>query len=408
MTIEEQEAQIEDQLALLRRGTAEILPEEELAAKLRRSVQTGKPLRVKLGLDPTAPDIHLGIAVVLRKLRRFQHLGHHVIVIIGDFTAMIGDPSGKSETRRPLTAEEVRSNARTYEEQYCKILDPARTEVVFNSQWLGQMTFREVVQLTSRGTVARLLERDDFAKRFAEDRPIACHELLYPFCQAYDSVHLEADVEMGGTDQRFNILMGRDLQREYGQEPQVALFMPILVGLDGVQKMSKSLGNYIGISEPPAEIFGKVMSIRDDLMKTYYELATEVPIDQMTQLLAGHPMEAKKHLAHTIVQMFHGIEAAEEAQAGFERVFSQRELPTEMPDVAVPTGELKEDGRIWIGRLLTLAGMAGSTREARRLVEGGGVTLSDEKITDPNADVAVSDGAVLRVGRRRFARIRRS
>jgi tyrosyl-tRNA synthetase len=399
---------IEEQLALLRRGTAEIVPEEELTAKLRRSVQTGKPLRVKLGLDPTAPDIHLGFAVVLRKLRQFQDLGHEVIVIIGDFTARIGDPSGKSETRRPLTAEEVRDNARTYEEQYSKILDRSRTRVVFNSEWLGAMSFYDVVQLTSRGTVARLLERDEFAKRFAEARPIACHELLYPFCQAYDSVQLEADVEMGGTDQRFNILMGRDLQREYGQEPQVALFMPLLVGLDGVQKMSKSLGNYIGISEPPAQIFGKAMSISDSMMPAYYELATDVPMEEVKNLLAGHPMEAKKRLARTIVAMYHGEAAADEAQAGFERVFSQRELPTEMPDVDVPTGELKEDGTIWIGRLLTLAGMAGSTREARRLVEGGGVTLSDEKITDPNADVAVSDGAVLRVGRRRFVRIRRS
>jgi tyrosyl-tRNA synthetase len=396
---------IEEQLALLRRGTAEILPEEELAAKLRRSAETGKPLRVKLGLDPTAPDIHLGFAVVLRKLRQFQDMGHEVIVIIGDFTAMIGDPSGKNETRRPLTAEEVRTNAITYAEQYSKILDASRTRVVFNGEWLGRMSFYEVVQLTSRGTVARLLERDDFAKRFAEDRPIACHELLYPFCQAYDSVQLEADVEMGGTDQRFNILMGRDLQREYGQEPQVAVFMPLLVGLDGVQKMSKSLGNYIGISEPPSAIFGKAMSISDAMMPTYFELATDVPMVEVKRLLAGHPMEAKKRLAHTLVAMYHGEAAADEAQAGFERVFSQRELPTEMAVVAVSPAELKEGGTIWIGRLLTLAGMAASTREARRLVEGGGVALDEEKITDPNADVVVRDGAVLRVGRRRFARL---
>jgi tyrosyl-tRNA synthetase len=396
---------IEGQLALLRRGALEILSEEELADKLRRSAATGKPLRVKLGMDPTAPDIHLGFAVVLRKLRQFQDLGHEVVLLIGDFTAMIGDPSGRNETRKPLTAEEVRENARTYREQYSKILDPARTIVLFNSEWLARMTFADVIRLTSRGTVARLLERDDFAKRFAEQRPIACHELLYPFCQAYDSVHLRADVEMGGSDQRFNILMGRDLQRESGQEAQVAFFMPLLVGLDGVQKMSKSLGNYIGVSEPPKEIFGKVMRITDDMMRTYYELTTDVPMEAVDRLLSGHPMEAKKHLAQTLVSMYHGEAAGEEARREFERVFSQREIPEEMPEVTVPADELTGSGRIWIARLLTLAGMAGGTREARRLVEGGGVTLDHEKITDPTAEVAVKTGAVLRVGRRRFARL---
>jgi tyrosyl-tRNA synthetase len=389
----------------LRRGTAEILPEEDLAARLRRSAETGKPLRVKLGMDPTAPDIHLGLAVVLRKLRQFQDLGHEVVVLIGDFTAMIGDPSGKSETRKPLTAAEVRQNARTYEEQYCKILDPARTQVVFNSEWLGPMTFADVVRLTSRGTVARLLERDDFAKRFADQRPIACHELLYPFCQAYDSVHLRSDIEMGGTDQRFNILMGRDLQREYGQEPQVAIFMPLLVGLDGVQKMSKSLGNYVGVSELPDQIFGKVMSIGDDLMRTYFELTTDIPMPEVERLLSGHPMEAKKRLAQTLVSMYHGEAAGEKARAEFERVFSQREMPEEMPDIVVPDSERAASGRIWIARLITLAGMAGGTREARRLVEGGGVTLDGDRVTDPAAEVEVRTGSVLRVGRRRFARL---
>jgi tyrosyl-tRNA synthetase len=397
---------IDEQLALLRRGVEEILPEEELAAKLRRAVETGKPLRVKLGLDPTAPDLHLGSAVVLRKLRQFQDLGHEVFVIIGDFTAMIGDPSGQSVTRKALTAEEVRVNARTYEEQYHKILDPARTHVVFNSQWLAPMTFADVIGLTSRGTVARLLERDDFSKRFAEGRPIACHELMYPFCQAYDSVHLRADVEMGGTDQRFNILMGRDLQREYGQEPQVAIFTPLLVGLDGAQKMSKSLGNYVGISEPPDQIFGKVMSISDDLMRTYYELTTDVPMSEVEKLLAGHPMVAKKHLAHTLVAMYHGAAAADAAQQGFERQFSQREVPEEIPDLVVPESELKDGGTIWIGRLLTLGGMASSSREARRLVEGGGVFLDSERVTDPDAAIPVRSGAVLRVGRRRYARVK--
>jgi tyrosyl-tRNA synthetase len=396
---------VEEQLERLRRGTVEIVPEAELAAKLRRSQETGQPLRVKLGLDPTAPDIHLGSSVVLRKLRQFQDLGHEVIVIIGDFTATIGDPSGKSETRPPLTAEEVRVNARTYEEQYCKILDAPRTRVVFNSQWLGAMTFYDVVRLTAHSTVARMLERDEFARRFAEHRPIACHEFLYSFCQAYDSVHLRADVEMGGTDQKFNILMGRDLQREYGQEPQVALFMPLLVGLDGVQKMSKSLGNYIGISEPPGEIFGKAMSIGDELMRSYFELVTDIPMDEVATLLGGHPMVAKKRLAHDLVRMYHGGEAADQAQAGFEHTFSERQVPDEIPDAVVPAGELKDGGVIWAGKLLTLTGMAKGSREARRLIEQGGVSLNGEKVTDPDADVTVANGQVLRVGRRKFVRL---
>jgi tyrosyl-tRNA synthetase len=396
---------VQDQLALLRRGTAEILSEEDLAAKLERSCRSGEPLRVKLGIDPTAPDIHLGFAVVLRKLRQFQDLGHEAIIIIGDFTAMIGDPSGKSATRPQLSEAEVRANARTYEEQYSKILDPERTRVVFNSQWLGSMSFAEVVQLTSHATVAQILERDDFARRYTEHRPIAVHEFLYVFCQAYDSVYLRADIEMGGTDQKFNILMGRHLQREYGQEPQVSVVTPILVGLDGVQKMSKSLGNYVGISEPADQIFGKLMSIPDEAMPAYFELATELPLDRVQSLQAGHPMVAKKALAHEIVRLYHNEAAADGAQTEFERVFREHRPPEEMPEIHLPRSELKEDGRIWIGKLLNLAGMAGGTREAKRLVEQGAVALNDAKVTDPNADVAVETGAVLRVGRRRFARL---
>jgi tyrosyl-tRNA synthetase len=396
---------VQEQLALLRRGTAEILSEEELAAKLERSARSGEPLRVKLGIDPTAPDIHLGFAVVLRKLRQFQDLGHEAIIIIGDFTAMIGDPSGKSATRPQLTEAEVRANARTYEEQYTKILDAERTRVVFNSQWLGAMSFAEVVQLTSHVTVAQILERDDFSRRYTEHRPIAVHEFLYVFCQAYDSVHLRADIEMGGTDQKFNILMGRHLQREYGQEPQVSVVTPILVGLDGVQKMSKSLGNYVGISEPADQIFGKLMSIPDEAMPTYFELATEIPLDRVRSMLAGHPMVAKKALAHEIVRLYHDEAAAQAAQAEFERVFGEHRLPDEIPEVPIPRAELKEDGRLWIGKLLTLAGMAPSTREAKRLVEQGAVALNDEKLSDPNGEVAVETGMVLRVGRRRFARL---
>jgi tyrosyl-tRNA synthetase len=396
---------VQEQLALLRRGTVEIISEEELGAKLTRAEQSGQPLRVKLGIDPTSPDIHLGFAVVLRKLRQFQDLGHEVVLIVGDFTGLIGDPTGKTVTRPQLSAEEVRQNAATYEQQYSKILDPERTRVVFNSQWLGPMTFADVVKLTSHATVAQLLERDDFAKRYAEHRPIAVHEFMYAFCQAYDSVHLKSDVEMGGTDQKFNILMGRHLQREYGQEAQVALLTPLLVGLDGVQKMSKSLGNYVGISEPPNQIFGKLMSISDDLMPTYFELATEVPMDRVQSLLAGHPMTAKKSLAQEIVRLYHGEAAAETAQAEFERVFSEHELPEDMPEVLIPGSELKEDGQIWIGKLITLAGLAGGSREARRLVEQGAVTLNSEKVTDPNADVPVKPGVVLRVGRRKFTRL---
>jgi tyrosyl-tRNA synthetase len=320
---------------------------------------------------------------------------------------MIGDPSGRTITRPQLSAEEVQANARTYEQQYSKILDPERTRVVFNSQWLGALSFADVVQLTSRATVAQILERDDFARRFSEHRPIAVHEFLYVFCQAYDSVHLRADIEMGGTDQKFNILMGRDLQREYGQEPQVSLLTPLLVGLDGAQKMSKSLGNYVGISEPPDQIFGKLMSIPDGAMPAFFELATEVPMDEVERLLAGHPMTAKKALAREIVRIYHGGAAADTAQAEFERVFSHQELPEEMPECRIPRSERKEDGRIWIGRLLTLTGTAPSGREARRLVEQGGVTLGGEKITDPNADVKVEPGQVLRVGRRRFVRLSR-
>lgn len=394
-----------EQLELLRRGTDSIVSEEELLSRLERSAREGKPLQVKLGLDPTAPDIHLGTAVVLRKLRQFQDFGHQVIVIIGDFTAMIGDPSGKSEIRRQLTPDEVKANARTYEEQYTKILDPERTRVVFNSEWLWPMSFHDVVLLAAKATVARVLERDDFQKRLREGRPLGVHEILYPLCQAYDSVVLKADVEMGGTDQRFNILMGRDLQREYGQEPQVALFMPILPGLDGVQKMSKSLGNYVGISEPADQQFGKLMSISDDLMPTYFELCTDIPMDEVRRLLAGHPMEAKKRLAREVVRMYHGDAAAARAQEEFERVHSQRALPDEMPDLLVPESALKE-GRLWIVRAVSLLTGQG-TGEARRLIRGGGVSLDGQRVTDENLEFPLAGGEVLQVGRRQFARLRR-
>lgn len=402
---------LDEQFELLKRGTVEIVPEEGLKAKLKKSLETGKPLKVKLGLDPTAPDIHLGNAVVLRKMRQFQDLGHEVTIIIGDFTAAIGDPSGRSITRPQLSEEEIRQNAKTYYDQYCLILDPAKTKVVFNSEWLGKLSFEDAIRIASKLTVARILERDDFASRLQEGKPIGLHEILYPMCQAYDSVVLESDIEVGGLDQKFNILMGRDLQSQFGQEEQVGLFMPILVGLDGVQKMSKSLGNYVGVTEPPKEMFGKLMSIPDELMHDYFELCTDVPLEEIKAIdeaiASGklHPMEAKKRLAREIVTIYHSPEAAAEAQAEFERVFSQREVPTELPEILLQRSEL-QDSKIWIVRLLVKSGMAPSNSEARRLIQQGAVTLDGTKITDPNANIEIADGQVLRVGKLRFGRIK--
>ncbi|HID55660.1 TPA: tyrosine--tRNA ligase [Candidatus Poribacteria bacterium] len=400
---------VDRQIEIIRRGAVEIISEEELRAKLERAQRENRPLRVKLGLDPTAPDIHLGSAVVLRKLRQFQDLGHEAIIVIGDFTAMIGDPSGRSKTRPQLSPEEVRRNAKTYEEQYSKILDPEKTRVVFNSQWLGRMDFADVIRLAAKTTVARVLERDDFQNRLKNEMPIGLHEILYPLCQAYDSVVLEADVEMGGTDQKFNNLMGRDLQRAFGQEPQVVLLMPLLVGLDGREKMSKSLGNYIGIEEPPFEMFGKIMSIPDELMIDYFVLTTDVPMQEIRRIEEGlkngtiHPKEAKKRLAREIVTMYHSAEAARKAEEEFERVFAQKEMPSEMPEVKISPSELK-DGRIWSVKLLVLAGMAKSNREARNLILQGAMRLDGERITSPD-DIRIKEGSVLKVGRR-FARIK--
>lgn len=397
-------------MAVIRRGTAEIIPEEELAAKLERSLRTGRPLKVKLGLDPTAPDIHLGHTVVLHKLRQFQELGHQVIIIIGDFTGRIGDPTGRTETRKQLSEEEIEANAQTYHEQIFKILDPKRTQVTFNSQWLAPLTFKEVIELTSKYTVARMLEREDFARRFKEGLPISIHEFFYPLMQGYDSVALEADVEVGGTDQKFNLLMGRVLQREYGQEPQVALMLPILEGLDGVQKMSKSLGNYIGINEPPQEMYGKTMSIPDGLILRYFELVTPISLEELAAIREGlasgslHPRDAKMRLAREIVAFYHGAEAAQLAEEEFRRVFQQRELPSEVPEIKVAREEF-DGGRIWLPRLLVLAGLVGSTSEARRLIQQGGVRLNNQRIDDPDLEVDLGEGVLLQVGKRRFARV---
>ena len=404
------------QLELLMRGTDPvrgIVPVDGLLKKLERSVATGKPLKVKLGLDPTAPDIHIGSAVVLRKLRQFQDLGHHVVVIIGDFTAMIGDPTGKSETRKQLTRDEVKANATTYSEQYSRILDPARTEVRFNSEWLGTMDFYDVIRLAARATVAKIMERDDFTNRFREGKSIGLHELLYPLCQAYDSVVLRSDVEMGGTDQMFNILTGRELQVQHGQEPQVAMFSPLLVGTDGTQKMSKSLGNYVGITESPSVMYGKILSITDGMMASYFELATNVPMDEIRALVAVagsgavNPKTVKQRLAREIITIYHGADAALAAEAEFEKVHARGEAPTEIPEFLLGTIEAR-DGRVWICRLLADAGLAPGTGEARRLVQQGGVQVGGARVTDAKAEFAISDldGAIIQVGSRRFVRAR--
>lgn len=401
---------IEQQIEIIKRGTLEIVPEDELKAKLQKSQKTGKPLRLKLGLDPTAPDIHIGHTVVLRKLRQFQDLGHEVTVLIGDFTALIGDPSGRSATRPVLTAEEIAVNAKTYADQYCMILDPEKTSVRFNSEWLGPLSFADIIGISSKVTVARMLERDDFETRLADGRPIGVHELLYPVAQAYDSVALESDVELGGLDQKFNILQGRDLQREFGQEPQVAIFMPILPGLDGVQKMSKSLGNYVGVTEEPNEMFGKLMSIPDSVMIEYFTLVTDVPMEEIKAIEDGlragnlHPMDVKKRLGREIVNIYHSAEAAQAAQAEFERVFSDRETPTDIPEIVV-TPELLKDGKLWIVKLLIVAGFAPTNSEARRLVQQGAVTLDGEKIGDPAAEIEVRDGRILKVGKLKFGKL---
>ena len=401
---------IEQQIEIIKRGTLEIVPEDELKAKLQKSQKTGKPLRLKLGLDPTAPDIHIGHTVVLRKLRQFQDLGHEVTVLIGDFTALIGDPSGRSATRPVLTAEEIAVNAKTYADQYCMILAPEKTSVRFNSEWLGPLSFADIIGISSKVTVARMLERDDFETRLADGRPVGVHELLYPVAQAYDSVALESDVELGGLDQKFNILQGRDLQREFGQEPQVAIFMPILPGLDGVQKMSKSLGNYVGVTEEPNEMFGKLMSIPDSVMIEYFTLVTDVPMEEIKAIEDGlragnlHPMDVKKRLGREIVNIYHSAEAAQAAQAEFERVFSDRETPTDIPEIVV-TPELLKDGKLWIVKLLIVAGFAPTNSEARRLVQQGAVTLDGEKIGDPAAEIEVRDGRILKVGKLKFGKL---
>jgi len=402
---------VETQLEKIARGTTEIVPISELKEKLRRAAKEERPLQIKLGLDPTAPGIHIGNAVVLRKLRQFQDLGHEVTVIIGDFTAMIGDPTGKSETRKQLSPEEVANNARTYADQYHKILDPAKTKVVFNSQWLGKLNLYDLVNLLARTTVARILERDDFTNRFKQGLPIHTHELMYPICQGYDSVVLKSDVEIGGTEQRFNIMMGRDLQREHGIEPQVALFMPLLVGLDGVEKMSKSKNNAVGIDEEPGEIFGKLMSISDEMMPSYFELCTDVPLEEvkiLTDSSKTHPKEAKKRLAREVISLYHGQESADKADADFEALFGRgkNEISLDdLPELAIPDASDEPTGKLRAASFLVKAGLSPTSGEAKRLVQQGGLTIDGTKITDPGQPLELSAGQVVKVGKHRFFRL---
>ncbi|MCF8011386.1 MAG: tyrosine--tRNA ligase [Clostridiales bacterium] len=400
---------IEKQMEVIKRGTVEIIPENELAEKLKRSKSEGKPLKIKLGLDPTAPDLHMGHTVVLQKIRQFQEMGHETTIILGDFTARIGDPTGKSETRKQLSEEEVKQNAATYENQIFKVLMPEKTTLVFNSQWLSLLNFADVIQLAARHTVARMLERDDFHKRFYSNQPISVHEFLYPLMQGYDSVELHADIELGGTDQKFNLLMGRHLQKEMGQEPQIAITMPIIEGLDGVQKMSKSLGNYIGIDEIPQDMYGKAMSIPDELIMSYFTLLTSVSMDKLrdieTRLSDGvNPRDIKMDLARELVSFYHGEDAALQAEKQFKRVFQKRYLPEDMPEYHVLDEEL-EQGVIWLPKLLRIAGMCSSTSEAKRLINQGAVKVNDEKVTDSNKKIEPEPDIIIKVGKRKFIKL---
>ncbi len=388
----------EEQLKILKEGTVEVIEEEELLKKLKE----GRPLRVKAGFDPTAPDLHLGHVVLLQKLRQFQQLGHEVYFIIGDFTAMIGDPTGRSETRPPLTKEQVLKNAKTYEHQVFKVLDPEKTNIVFNSTWLEPLGTRGLIELSAKYTVARMLERDDFSKRFKEGVPIYIHEFIYPLLQAYDSVAIKADVELGGTDQKFNLLIGRDIQREYGQEPQVCMTLPLLVGLDGKRKMSKSYGNYVGITEDPKTMFGKLMSISDELMWEYYLLLTDYTQEEIEKFKREwHPMEAKKHLAELIVKRFHSEEEARKAREWFESTYSKRQFPEDAPLVEIPEKEITA-----LDLLLKLKAVS-SKNEGRRIIQGGGMKVNFEKVLDPYQTIKIENELKVQVGKKKFYRVKR-
>jgi len=399
---------VEEQLAYLKKGVAEVVPEAELRAKLEKSFKTGKPLRVKLGVDPTAPDIHLGHTVVIRKLRHFQEMGHKAVFLIGDFTAMVGDPTGQSETRPPLSREQVNENAQTYLEQVFKILEREKTEIRYNSEWLDKLTSYDIVRLCAKYRVARMLEREDFRKRLAEQQPISVHEFLYPLMVAYDSVVLEADVELGATEQKFNLLIGREIQREYNQELQIAVMMPILVGLDGQRKMSKSLGNYVGITEPANEMFGKMMSIPDELMWSYYELVTDrtpqeiAALKQQVETGGLHPMDAKMRLAEEVVSGFHGAEAGRKAAENFQRVFRDRQAPSE-----APVQRLARSLPTQFSTLVFICSLASSRSEAERLIRQKAVEIDGVVIDDPRKviDLSKPQEFLLRVGKKKFVRV---
>jgi tyrosyl-tRNA synthetase len=399
---------VSEQLAIIKRGAVEILVEKELQEKLEKSSSTGVPLKIKAGFDPTAPDLHLGHTVLLHKMRQFQQLGHEIFFLIGDFTGMIGDPTGKSETRKPLTREDVLKNAETYKEQVFKILDPEKTKVVFNSEWLAALNASDMIALASKYTMARMMEREDFSNRFANQLPISIHEFLYPLIQGYDSVALKADVELGGTDQKFNLLVGRELQREWGQVPQTVITMPLLEGLDGVNKMSKSLGNYIGINEPADEIFGKIMSVSDDLMIRYYELLSDMPLNELESLRSRvkngsiHPMEAKKQLGREMVARYHGATAAAQAEENFVRRFRDNQTPDDMPEIVLAADE----GKMLLCKVLAQSDLVKSNSEGRRAVQQGGVKVNGEKVSDENLEIACSGEYIIQVGKRRFAKVR--
>lgn len=402
---------VEEEVALLARGAEDIFPEGELEKKVRQARKEGRPLRVKLGVDPTATDLHLGHLIPVLKMRQFQDLGHQAVLIIGDYTATVGDPSGRNKARPQLTHAEVLENAKTYTDQLFQILDGSKTEVVYNGDWFSKMGFQDVIQLLAKMTLARMLEREDFGSRMREQTPISLHELVYPLMQGYDSAMVRADVELGGTDQKFNILVGRDIQREFDQSPQVGLCNPILLGIDGTEKMSKSIGNTIGLNDSPSEMFGKTMSIPDDLMRLYFEQITPIGLTEIDALLDGiadgtnHPRDVKRRLATEVVRRFHGEGEAEEAAQEFARVFAQQELPADMPEIVLRSTDL-DQGRIWIVRLIVQAGFADSNAEARRLVKQGAVKIDEKGIAEDAYDWLAEEDAVLRVGRRRFARIK--
>jgi tyrosyl-tRNA synthetase len=395
---------VDEQLNIIKRGVLEIVREEELVEKLNKSIKTQTPLRVKLGLDPTAPDIHIGNAIPIHKLRNFQELGHTAVLIIGDYTAIVGDPSGVNKTRPQLTQEDIDNNAKTYLDQIGKILDIEKTEIRYNSEWFKEMKFTEVITLASKMTVARMMERDDFSKRYSSGVPISLHEFIYPLMQGYDSIMVKSDIEIGGTDQIFSLLVGRDLQRDANMAPQTALTTPLLEGIDGNKKMSKSLGNYIGIYEEPKEIFGKTMRISDDLMRKYFELATDMALEEINSTLNEHPRQAKIVLGKAIVSRYYDDEMARKVAEEFDRVFKEHKIPDNIPQIKLPSNESRNH-KIWIVKLLVEYGFASTNGEARRLISQGGVSIDNKKYTDPAQEISLQDGMILKVGKRRFAKI---